>query len=108
MERWYVKYPEVYFIKRNKDPNISTGESRSLLDIALELHGGVTGFNDLSKENQEKYSEVLQYALETWQDSPIKSSKNFDDAVKILLKAAVIDYLEKNDEMPPRRQLPVA
>lgn len=65
---------------------------RSVLEIALDLHMGISGAMDCSEADIENDAKHIQHVLDFWQDSLLKSSKIFDESVRVLLCAAMIEY----------------
>jgi hypothetical protein len=63
---------------------------RSILECALDVHMTFTGSMERSPADQEDDVRVLFYALKNWQEGHA-FAKRFDDAVKELISAALVD-----------------
>jgi len=64
---------------------------RTLLEIALDYRTGANGSFERSEENQAQDRKLLLNALKTWVDDPILRYQAFDNAVKSLIVAALIE-----------------
>jgi hypothetical protein len=64
---------------------------RTLLDVALSLHGCVTGAADAYPGDMREAADILEGALLAWSDGP-SFSRDFDDAVKRVLSTAIVEY----------------
>jgi hypothetical protein len=63
--------------------------TRSVLDIALDIHMTTTGSYERSDEEQEADIAALKKRLDEWKRSDILSSRPFDDCVRHLLSVAI-------------------
>jgi hypothetical protein len=67
------------------------GNDKTVLDVCLMLHMSNTGSADpLTLEDEDKSLKLLKMMLSKWADSHV-SSKRFDDAVKNLIEATLIE-----------------
>ncbi len=66
----------------------------SILDMALELHGMITGASDWNEEDVSNYVFCIEEVLNTWK--PAIHHKEFDNYVKKLLEAAIDEYRVSN------------
>ncbi len=64
---------------------------RTLLQIALDYRSGANGSFERSEEDQQTDKNLLLNALGTWTDDSILRYQAFDNAVKSLIIAALIE-----------------
>lgn len=65
---------------------------RSVLEVALDLHMAVSGSADSSHEQIEEDANLLEEVLSDW--NPSVHHKMFDDAVALVLMAALSEFRE--------------
>ncbi len=75
--------------RSSKTANIMA--TRSVLDVALDVHMTNTGAYDRPSQDQQDDLSVLREYLDNWRPSIPKECERFDNAVKEVIQAALVE-----------------